>query len=433
VNDVGSTPTPTSTPTSTTTSWERTLLRSLGMGRKRALAAAVAMVLAGLAVHCSLGVSASSYVGGAGSDAGSNPDSPNPTNSAAGGHVLIVGGNVDGIDAGPDSGLDPQPQVDSVWVAPIDSSGAIGAWTATWSLAVSGGMTPFRFGSVLEGSNYGPLDDQGHSGNVYEWAPFGDAGLLGPWAVTVVDTWEPLDDCTGPQFFDGSAFCYGGQFSVGDAGKHQLATDIYQRSINQTNHTLTPWTKIGATLTVPLRHSGVAAYASYVYVFGGCDPDDSAPLADVEWAKVDGAGAPVSAFATGPSLSTDGTTPYPICYAGGNVYQNFLYVWGGQIDNASPPTPTPLILVSVLDPMTGTPGKFSQAATLPAAVQSFDVFGAANHLYVVGGQDNSGAPVATIYSIGVNANGTLDLAHGWNSGTDSALPIPMFYPGAFAY
>jgi hypothetical protein len=95
----------------------------------------------------------------------------------------------------------------------------------------------------------------------------------------------------------------------------------------------------------------------------------------------------------------------------------YVYVIGGQ----TLPTDvggTNTIYMASVDPTSGTVSTWTQVNSLPQALMGTSATVHNGYLYVAGGLNASGAPVATVYSAPVNADGTIGT---WTTATN-ALP-----------
>lgn len=181
-----------------------------------------------------------------------------------------------------------------------------------------------------------------------------------------------------------------------------------------------------AALPAASMFAASAASGTTVYYVGGCDPTFT-PTAAVRYATIDN--GQVGAWTAGPSLPQALFSPMVA------VVGSWLIVIGGI--NSSTSTVTSTVYYAPIN-ASGALGAWQTGPSLPTPVSAFSpgfsTVVADDLIAIVAGQGNSGlAPISTIQTIAVTANG---LAPAWQSSTWSEaanLPVASFATGNGSY
>lgn len=207
-------------------------------------------------------------------------------------------------------------------------------------------------------------------------------------------------------------------------------TTVFKGKVEQGK--VTGWEDAGLTLPVPLIDASGASTATGLYVFGGRTTGDALSAA-VYRANIPAGQTKLGAFEEMTEV------PLPEARAGAAAIGAgvSVYVVGGQGPNGVTNTVFYLGLDAhgnpAVNPATerpfgwGVSAEQASAAALPDARQHATAFGNGGALYVMGGQDATGATVATNYWTVPNAsNGTIT---GWTRLDATDLPQPRALAG----
>jgi hypothetical protein len=112
------------------------------------------------------------------------------------------------------------------------------------------------------------------------------------------------------------------------------------------------------------------------------------------------------------------------------VGKRFVYVIGGQVNVTDLPGGSSAIYMASVDATTGAVSAWTTVTnSLPKALLGMSATVHNGYLYVAGGLDTTGNPVATVYSAPVNSDGTIGA---WATSTNS-LPTARAFGGMFVF
>ena len=172
-------------------------------------------------------------------------------------HIYVLGGQDNSF-----SGV-----VDTVYSSTINSDGSIGAWTTeinSLPQALSGGMAfvysgrVYYMGGANVGSSYGNAVDTVYS------APINNDGSIGAW-TTEANSLPDLVDSATSVVFNGRIYTFGG-FN----GGQNFSSNVYSSSINH-DGSIGPWETETNSLPNALGYATGVVYKSHVYIAGGFD------------------------------------------------------------------------------------------------------------------------------------------------------------------
>ena len=380
---------------------------------------------------CGGGGGGSGYYGG-----GGGGDSSAGCSGGGGGSALVPSGGstTSGVESGNGSvtiSYSGIAATATVYYAPINSNGTLGAWTATTSLPTAtyaatsviyngyvyeiGGLNISS--SAITTVDYAPINANGtlgawtattslpsatytatsiaYNGYVYElggqttavtatvdYAPINSNGTLGAWTATT-----SLPSAT----WGATSVVYNNYlYEIG--GSSSIATVDYA-PINS-NGTIGAWT---ATTSLPTGTEVATSVAinGYVYEIGGAITSGSAYTATVDY-------APINANGTLGSWTATTSLPSATDWATSVVYNSYLYEIGGAISGS--PTAT-VDVAQINNGGPGTTSAWAATTSLPAATNYATSVAYNGYLYEIGG--NTGSVIATVDYAPINANGTI--------------------------
>ena len=317
-----------------------------------------------------------------------------------GGYAYVIGGDNGGS------------LVNTVYYAPLNLNGTVGAWTATTTLpqTLSASTSVVYNGYVyVMGGQHGALVNTVYS------APLNPDGTVGAWTTSVVNTLPqtingstsiaydgyiyvmggfnstyqntvysaPVNDGTvgvwatslntlpkGLQ--DSSAITYNGYaYVIGGFGSSGFSNAVYSAPLGS-NGTIGTWATSPNTLPQGLDGHNAVSYGGYAYVIGGRGSSGfSSGFSNAVYSAPFGPNGTIGTWATSPN-----TLPQPLQYASAITYNGYVYNIGGSdigvyVDDVYfaqltglPPPPSPGQPAPVAAPNTG----FSQVSYLPAAL-----------------------------------------------------------------
>ncbi len=178
----------------------------------------------------------------------------------------------------------------------------------------------------------------------------------------------------------------------------------------------------------PMYGGSSAISNGYIYVAGGTTSPGSIPNNDVQYAPIASDGT-IGAWTAVPG-SSSGTLDIRRMFFKLVAANGYLYALGGQSgtgNNSSLAT----VEKSLLDPLTGVPGRFNvEAATGFTARSGLDAVFYNGYLYVTGGMGTTGSTVNTVAYSQVNpTTGTLS---NWTNSANTFTTARMFH-SAVAY
>jgi MYXO-CTERM domain-containing protein len=285
---------------------------------------------------------------------------------ASNGYVFVVGGRSSFGSLG------------DVQVAPINGHSAVGTFgpAATFPTARSGHATVAANGYLYVLGGYsGPANL-----NDVQRAPLNANGTVGTFAATT--SFTGIRQRLASAAYGGHLYVIGGKTSGGGPA----LADVQVATIN-TDGSLSTFVPTTSLATARWGHTSVA-YNGHLYIVGGHD-NLSTNLADVQVATINadgslGAFTPTSSFTTGRNSHSS------------VVYNGYLYVIGGFGAEA--------LLDVQAAPINadGSLGAFANTASLPAATFAHSSVAQDGFLYVIGGTASSAlvSPINTNGSLG---------------------------------
>ena len=197
----------------------------------------------------------------------------------------------------------------TVQYAPINTTGTIGAWTATTS------FTTARYGHTSVVYNGYIYVIGGYSGSVpladVQYAPINTNGTIGAFTATT--------SFTTARYSHTSVVYNGYLYVIGGYNGTAALADVQYAPINA-NGAIGAWTATTSFTTARYGHTSVV-YNGYLYVIGGYN--GTSYLADVQYAPINATGT-IGAWTATTSLTT---ARY---YHTSVVYNGYLYVIGGS-------------------------------------------------------------------------------------------------------
>jgi len=258
--------------------------------------------------------------------------------------------------------------VDTVYSAPLNLDGTIGAWTATTSLPqpLSGSTSVVYNGYVYVIGGYNgssPLVDTVYS------APLNLDGTVGAWTTSVNTLPQTVNDSI--------SIAYNGYIYVmsGFNGS-TLQNTVYSASVN--NGTVGAWATSANTLPQALQYASAITYNGYVYVIGGLG---SIEYSDSVYSAPLGVNGTIGTWATSPN-----SLPQALLGHNAVSYNGYAYVIGGDSNSG--------LSDSVYSAPLGVNGTIGTWATSPNSLPQVLRFASAitynGYAYNIGGGGMSG-------------------------------------------
>jgi hypothetical protein len=314
---------------------------------------------------------------------------------AYGGFLYAIGGQTSGS---------------SVDYAPINTDGTIGSWTSTNGL--TSGLTYGHSAVAYNGYFYtlGGGDNLGNFNNIVQYTTVNADGTLGVWTTTTAFT-NARNELMAVAY-NGYMYISGGSGGYADVQYAPIAS----------NGTVGTWV---ATTSLPTPKSGAAIEVDrgYLYAIGGYDSSIGNFTSSVYSARINADGKIGTWITTSalPDVRTEGESA---------IYNGVIYQTGGQgafnsdtntvyiAATQTLATATPPFNMSSWSPTTIL-GAGSGSATAKATTRQLHSSVAYNgYLYIIGGQAGT-TPTTTVHYAPINANGTLGA---WVVSTN-ALPL----------
>lgn len=223
------------------------------------------------------------------------------------------------------------------------------------------------------------------------------------------------------RFLDSSVISNGYVYVAGGAGNNSSSNlnSIEYAQISTANNTIGTWSTT-TTLPASLSQFHILTYNGYLYVLGGSTTSTgcASPTANVYYNPTQPNGALASSWTSTTSL------PTALCSFGAAIYDNYIYVVGGQNTSGSGSgnSSTAYVYYAPINP-NGSIGSWSSTTVgtyttpaLPQAVYDDDVQIYNNHIYVIGGMDST-TPLSTIYEAAISESGANigDIYGSWTS------------------
>ena len=327
-------------------------------------------------------------------------------------------------------GRDQISWVSTVYTAPINSDGTLGAWTTGTSLP---SVVSYTQAAVIKNRVYlfGGWDGTTSYATVYT-ASINSDGTLGVWTIST-SLPKPVSEAQVIVMKNRVYLLGGWSVTTG------YSSEIYSSAINA-DGTLGTWT-MDANLPVALSESQVIATKNHVYLLGGrisngsrTDIVYSVPISGSEndysvYYSYDntnymmpGSGKPwqqqyeinttqladITGWSAGTSLPSIVSVSHSI------VTKNRVYLLGGWNGTAHVST----VYTAPIN-TDGTLGTWSTGTSLPDILSYSQAIVTKNRVYLLGGatSDINSAAISTVYTAPINVDGTIGA---WTTGT--ALP-----------
>ncbi len=291
-------------------------------------------------------------------------------------------------------------------MAPINTNGTIGAWTATTSPT-----TPTYEDTAVVDNGYlyvlGGTNSSGSASAFMGYAPINANGTLGTWTATTSLTPARFEHASVA--YNDKVYVIGGVNSAGT-----LLNDVQLASLNVGGQ-MGDWVDPGTFTTSRFAQSSVA-YNGFLYILGG--ESTSAALNDVQVSSfVSGSGYPAG-FNTTTSFTTARFAHSSVAYNG------FIYVIGGSQLNGTALNDVQVAPIN----SNGTVGTWTTTTAFPNPRFYHSSVVSNGHLYVIGGVLQGGAATNDVEEAPINANGTVGA---WTA--TSALGTARFGVSSVAY
>ena len=168
-----------------------------------------------------------------------------------------------------------------------------------------------------------------------------------------------------------------------------------------------------ATTSLPqeIKLSSSVTYNGYIYEIGGYNQVTSTYLSTVYY-------APISANGTVGAWQTTTPLPYNTTDTKSVVNNGYIYEIGGEYSTAVGIYQRAIYYAPIN--ANGTIGTWSTTTAMPSGIGFEQVVVNNGYVYIMGGVNNSGSYLATVYYASINANGTIGT---WS--TTTALPLDI--------
>jgi len=283
--------------------------------------------------------------------------------------------------------------LNDVQFAPIDSDGTVGAWSATTSFTTA----RWEHTSVVYNGYLYVIGGQGSSGglNDVQFSPIHSDGTIGAWSATTSFTTARRSHTSVA--YNGNLYVIGGY--SGYSGYNGSYFNNVQYAPINSDGTVGAWSATTSFATARCSHTSVV-YNGYLYVIGGAT--GSGPRNDVEVAPINSDGT-IGTWSATTSFTTarEGHTSV--------VYNGYLYVIGGQGSSGD--------LNDVqFSPIhsDGTIGAWSATTSFTTARWAHTSVVYNGYLYVIGGQGGIGGGLNDVQFAPINADGTVGA---WSAAT----------------
>jgi hypothetical protein len=196
-------------------------------------------------------------------------------------------------------------------------------------------------------------------------------------------------------------------YAVGGSTSYSYSSATHSAPISSSG-ALGAWTTSSRTLPTGTTVPAVMT-DGHCLVFAGGYTSSDYTAEEVYTAELDGAGG-ISAWTAQASLSTG------VSYAVGAAVRGYVYVIGGQASSGYYTAATTTVQYARLDPDCSI-DSWSTTTALPSARSYAGIAVAGTSIYVVGGEDSSGNPSASVYRASPGTTGTIS---SWS--TETSLP-----------
>jgi N-acetylneuraminic acid mutarotase len=252
-------------------------------------------------------------------------------------------------------------------------------------------------------------------------------GSINRGAVTggVFSTWNTnANSLTTSRYLDSSVISNGYVYVGGGANSNSNTNlgSLEYAQINSTNNTIGAWANLATGMPggTGVSQERLLSYNGYLYTLGGSNDTVgtaggcATPTSSVYYNPTQPNGAIASTWTSTTAL------PVAMCSFGAAIYNNTIYVIGGQTAAGSAHGTTSVYYASILP--NGAIGTWTTSSvTLPTALYDDDVQIYNGYIYVVGGTSNAASPVtvSTIYRAALNSNGSI---YGTSGSNWASLP-----------
>ncbi len=322
------------------------------------------------------------YYGGGGGSSGVNSFGA----GGGGGSSLVPGGGSTTVNLnyGINGYINITPIYGSIYYAPINANGSLGAWAATKSLVNS---TMSATSVVSNGKIYeiGGSNSSVVTASVY-YTPIDSVGAISNWtATTSLPT--AVDQATSIAY-NNYVYEIGGNTSTAQ-GTAQAT--VYYAQINN-DGTLGSWT---ATTSLPqaLYASNSVVYNNYLYVISGYSTSTQPNVVYY---------APINSNGTLGSWTATTSLPQALNSATSVVYNDYVYEIGGN--NGVGGIVSTVYYAQINS--NGSLGSWTATTSLPVAIENSTSVVYAGFVYEIGGYTGGGLTSAVYYAQ-INSNGSL--------------------------
>lgn len=271
--------------------------------------------------------------------------------------------------------------------APLNTGGTIGTMTATSSMTNERAL---QDGVVYNGYLYA-IGDWTNDRNSIEYAKINGDGSVGAW--TKLTTPISLGYGFSAVAYNGYLYLTGGYI-----GSSYVNTTMYTK-FNTDGSVTNVWTTSPNTFTTPRGFHKSYAHNGYIYISGGAAEEvnfDIITYNDIQFAKLNADGT-IGTWSTTTSFT--GTRAYHAI----QIYDNRMYILGGQRYDNSPPLSNSVIIVNTSQYATinadGTIGTWSTEVAISFNAQIKRAVAYAGYMYMTS--------TAEIYRARILANGSL--------------------------
>ena len=286
----------------------------------------------------------------------------------------------------------------TVYTAPINTDGTLGAWTTGTALPI-----PIDYSHAVVTKNrvymFGGLTTGGTPISTVYTAPINSDGTLGTWAT---GTALPITLAYSSVVVTKSRVYLLSGYQSG-----AYSANIYSAIIN-VDGTIGSWTISGALPGI-LASSSVVVTKNRVYIVGG--NNGGSTVSTVYTALIDSDGVI-------GTWMTSGSLPAGLQWSNSFVSKNRAYVFGGYNGSS-------YVSVSYSAPVSedGTLGTWTTGTSLPGILGITQLVATNSGLYAIGGNNSAGSNVATVYK--ANMSGSLNDYSSFYDGTVTPAVIPI--------
>jgi N-acetylneuraminic acid mutarotase len=270
--------------------------------------------------------------------------------------------------------------LNDVQFAPIDSDGTVGAWSATTSFTTA----RWEHTSVVYNGYLYVIGGQGSSGglNDVQFSPIHSDGTIGAWSATTSFTTARRSH---------TSVAYNGNLYVIGGYNGSYFNNVQYAPINS-DGTVGAWSATTSFTTARCSHTSVV-YNGYLYVIGG--QGSSGGLNNVQFAPINSDGT----IGTWSATTSFGTARYGHTSV---AYNGYIYVIGGYNGSSyfNDVQFAPINSDGTVDAWTAAPS-FTTARYYHTSVVCN------GYLYVIGGSSSGSNWSNDVQYIAINSNGTI--------------------------